>query len=94
MEPLSVIMVRLSQRIDRILSTSPKTVRQGDDIVTTYEGKEYKNLTFDQMNDLKRCAYDGAYKLWNDVREYERYLYWHFTPCADYYLQEMREQLR
>jgi len=93
MEALTTIIERLAQRIDYIQNHPPRTNRDGDDIVTIFDGKEYKNLNGWQVNDLSLCAYSEAYRLWKEARTYNNYLEYHFTPTADYYLREMREHL-
>lgn len=93
MEPLTIIMERLAERIDYVLSHPPRTERKGADCVTTFGGREYRNLSYSQVNDLSRCAYDDAYSAWEEARRYDQYLYHHFTPTADYFLRTMGKKL-
>lgn len=93
MESLKTIIDRLVKRIDYVLNNPPRTNRVGNDEVTTFDGKEYKNLTGRQVYDLSSDAYWGAYRSWEDARRYNNYLEYHFTPTANYYLREMRKNL-
>lgn len=93
MESLATIIDRLVKRIDYLLNNPPRTNRVGNDEVTTFDGKEYKNLTGRQVDDLSSGAYWGAYRSWEEARRYNNYLEYHFTPTADYYLREMRKNL-
>lgn len=93
MEPLQNIIDRLVKRIDYVLNNPPRTNRVGNDIVTIFGGKEYKNLSGREVSNLSSVAYRDAYQAWEEARRYNNYLEYHFTPCADYYLRQMRIQI-
>ncbi len=93
MKPLENIIECLARRVDYILNHPPRTNRVGEDDVTVFDGKEYRNLTGRQVEDIRSGAYWGACRAWEDAVQYRIYLEYHFTPCADYYLRQMRKQL-
>lgn len=94
MEALTTIIERLAQRIDYILNHPPRSNRVGEDEVTIFDGKEYKNLTGWQVDDLSNSAYWGAWYAWEAAVRYQSYLEYHFTPTADYYLRQMRKNIK
>lgn len=91
--PLKTIIDRLAKRIDFVLNHPPRTSLVGGDNITTFDGKVYKNLSCREVEDLRSGAYWAAYRAWEEARRYDNYLGHHFTPCADYYLREMRNQI-
>lgn len=93
MKPLELIIDALAKRIDYILKNPPYTHCVGKETVTTFDGKDYKNLTAAQVDNLRSCAYSGTFREWKNAVGYHRYLEHHFTPSADYYLREMRKHL-
>lgn len=93
MEALSIIIEKLMTRIDYILNNPPHTERVGNDLVTSFDGKKYKNLSAQGVGDLWGAAYYSAYSAWKEAWEYEAYLQCHYTPSAENYLRLMREKL-
>ena len=63
------------------------------DWISTFRGKSYKNLTYQQVCDLKTCYAGGIYHILCKAQEYQQWLITPFIRDADYYLREMRKQL-
>jgi len=65
----------------------------GEDI-TTFRGKTYRNLTFQQVCDLKTCREFGIYHNLCQALDYQDWLIGHPADRnAEYYLREMRKNL-
>lgn len=94
MEALSIIIEKLMTRIDYILNNPPRTERVGNDLITSFDGKKYKNLSAQGVGDLRHAAYYSAYSAWKEAWEYDAYLQCHYTPSAENYLREMRKKLK
>lgn len=94
MEALETIIERLARRIDYVLNNPPRTNRVGEDEVTTFDGKEYKNLSGAQVNDLLSGAYWGAYRSWEEAVAYQNKLYYSTTPTAEGCLRAMRKNIK
>ena len=92
-EPLESIINALAEHIDYILNNTPVTHYSGKESVTTFDGREYKNLSSSQILSLGNDVYWGYWHEWKEAVRYHRYLEYHFAPDADYYLREMRESL-
>ena len=94
--PMQELIADLCQQHINVQKECPCTWHNqetGEDI-TTFRGKTYRNLTFQQVCDLKTCREFGIYHNLCQALDYQDWLIGHPADRnAEYYLREMRKNL-
>ena len=91
MKAINDILTDFLAECKHLSNETPRTIGT----VTTYNGKTYNNLTFDQIRDLSLSVETWMQSTYKEIQRYMDWLQgYNRTPYASDYLRWMRERMK